>query len=242
MVEVARAIPVRVVGGERSYAKGDFARLLEARVIDVVQPEILRCGGVSGLTKIAALAEAYEAFVAPHNAQSPFTTVVNAHVGAALLNLLIQECFDDFLVPWSREIMSGTVRIVDGFIEVPDGPGFGVALDEAEMAKYPYAERNFLRLFEAGWERRGFQAGWNRSGRPTQNASCVRWAPAGTANAVGPDWTDQATCVTSSARPSTRPCRGSFPALEAWERVVSEGARTIRLAFVPTGSPSSRTE
>ncbi|MBA3417037.1 MAG: mandelate racemase/muconate lactonizing enzyme family protein [Chloroflexia bacterium] len=159
MVEVARAVPVRVVGGERSAAKGDFARLLAPRVIDVVQPEILRCGGVSGLTKIAALAEAYEAFVAPHNAQSPFTTVVNAHVGATLPNLLIQECFDDFLAPWSRQIMTGTVRIVDGYIEVPDGPGFGVALDAAEMARYPYAERNFLRLFEAGWERRGFQAG-----------------------------------------------------------------------------------
>jgi galactonate dehydratase len=109
---------------------------------------------VSGLTKIAALAEGYEAFVAPHNAQSPFTTVANVHVGATLPNLLIQECFDDFLVPWSREIMSGTVRIVDGYLEVPDGPGFGVTLDEAAAAAHPYADRNFLRLFDAGWERR----------------------------------------------------------------------------------------
>ena len=159
MVAVARAVPVRVVGGERSSSKADFARLLESRVIDVVQPEILRCGGVTGLTKIAGLAEAYEAWVAPHNAQSPFTTVVNTHVGATLPNLLIQECFDDFLVPWSREIMTGTVRVVDGYIEPSDEPGFGVAFNTDEMAKYPYAERNFLRLFEAGWERRGFQAG-----------------------------------------------------------------------------------
>ncbi len=154
LAEVARAVPVRVVAGERFASKGDFARLLETRVIDVVQPEILRCGGVSGLTKIAGMAEAYDAFVAPHNAQSPFTTVVNAHVGVTLPNLLIQECFDDFLVPWSREIMTGMVRIVDGYIEAPDGPGFGVTLDEAVMARYPYADRHFLRLFAAGWERR----------------------------------------------------------------------------------------
>jgi galactonate dehydratase len=154
MAEVARAIPVRVVGGERFERKSDFGRLLETGVIDVIQPEILRCGGVAGLVKVAALAEAHEACVAPHNAQSPFTTVVNTHVGATLPNLLIQECFDDFLIPWSREIMSGTVRIVDGYVEVPDGPGFGVTLNEVEMAKYPYADRNFLRLFEAGWERR----------------------------------------------------------------------------------------
>ncbi|MGH2460137.1 MAG: mandelate racemase/muconate lactonizing enzyme family protein [Chloroflexota bacterium] len=154
MAEVARAAPVRVGGGERFERTADFARLLETGVIDVIQPEILRCGGVSGLVKVAALAEAREAFVAPHNAQSPFTTVVNVQVGATLPNLLIQECFDDFLVPWSREIMTGTVKIVDGYLEVPDGPGFGVTLNEAEMARYPYADRNFLRLFESGWERR----------------------------------------------------------------------------------------
>ncbi len=116
MAEVARAVPVRVVGGERFARLTDFARLLETRVVDVVQPEILECGGVSGLAKVAALAEGYESFVAPHNAQSPFTTVVNTHVGATLPNLLIQECFDDFLVPWSRDVVSGSVRIVDGYI------------------------------------------------------------------------------------------------------------------------------
>lgn len=154
MAEVARAVPVRVVGGERFAAKGDFTRLLETRVIDVIQPEILKCGGAMGLFKIAAMAEGYDAFVAPHNAQSPFTTVVNTHVGAVLPNTLIQECFDDFLVPWSREILSGTVAIKDGYIEVPDGPGFGVRLDEEQAARYPYADRNFLRLFASGWEKR----------------------------------------------------------------------------------------
>lgn len=152
--EVARAVPIRVVAGERFARLSDFARLLETRVVDVVQPEILECGGVAGLVKVAALAEAYDGFVAPHNAQSPFATVVNAHVGATLPNLLILECFDDFLVPWSREIMTGTVRIVDGYLDIPDGPGFGVALDEREAAKHPYSERHFLRLFDDGWERR----------------------------------------------------------------------------------------
>jgi galactonate dehydratase len=154
MAEVARVLPFRVVGGERFSNTAEFTRLLQTRVIDVVQPELLRCGGVMGLTKVAAVAEAYEAFIAPHNAQSPFTTVVNTHVAATLPNVLIQECFDDFLVPWSREIMRGTVRIVDGYIEVPDGPGFGITLDKDEMTKYPYTERHFLRLFQPGWERR----------------------------------------------------------------------------------------
>ena len=153
-VEVARQIPIPVASGERFANKKDFARLLQSGAVDIVQPELLRVGGVMPLVKVAALAEAFEAFVAPHNAQSPYTTVVNTMVGATLPNLLIQECFDDFLVPWSREVLTGWARIEGGYIEVPDAPGFGVELNEEEASKYPYADRNFLRLFEPGWERR----------------------------------------------------------------------------------------
>jgi len=153
-VEVARQIPVPVASGERFQRKRDFARLLESGAVDIVQPELLAVGGVLGLTKVAALAEAYEAFVAPHNAQSPYTTAVNVHVDATLPNVLIQECFDEFLVPWSREVLTGWVTVKDGYLEVPDAPGFGVELNEEAAAKHPYADRNFLRLFEAGWERR----------------------------------------------------------------------------------------
>ena len=48
----------------------------------------------------------------------------------------------------------GWVTIKNGYLEVPSAPGFGVELNEAEAAKYPYADRNFLRLFEGGWEKR----------------------------------------------------------------------------------------
>ncbi len=92
--------------------------------------------------------------VAPHNAQSPLGTVINAHVDATIPNLLIQETFDDTHVPWAREVIRGTCTIEDGYIVVPDGPGLGVELDEAALAAYPYHEKNFLRLFEPGWERR----------------------------------------------------------------------------------------
>ncbi len=153
-IEVARQIPIPVASGERFGRKREFADLLESGAVDIVQPELLRVGGVLELRKVAAVAEAYEASVAPHNAQSPYTTVVNTHVDATIPNVLIQECFDDFLVPWSRDVLTGWASVRDGYIEVPDAPGFGVELVEAEAAKYPYADRNFLRLFESGWERR----------------------------------------------------------------------------------------
>jgi galactonate dehydratase len=51
--------------------------------------------------------------------------------------------------------MHGVPRVKDGYLEPSDAPGIGVELDETEMAKHPYGENNFLRLFEEGWERRG---------------------------------------------------------------------------------------
>ena len=155
LAEVARRVPVRVVAGERQHRLSDFAALLGTGTFDVLQPEIRNCGGVAGLCKVAALAEAYDAYIAPHNAQSPLTTTVNTHIDAAIPNVLIQECFDDFLEPWTRDLIHGIARIENGFLVVPDGAGFGISIDEAEAKRHPYGDRNFLRLFEPGWEFRG---------------------------------------------------------------------------------------
>jgi galactonate dehydratase len=154
-LEVARASGVPIATGERFSRLAEFLDLLSQRVVDIVQPETLRIGGVSGVRKVAALAEAAEAFVALHQAQSPLTTAINAHINASLPNFLIQECFDDFLEPWSREIMRGVPQVRQGHLEPSDAPGLGVELNEAELARYPYGPNNFLRLFEEGWERRG---------------------------------------------------------------------------------------
>jgi len=154
VLEVARSQPVRVAAGERLSSIVDFHELLHPRVVDIVQPEILQCGGVRGLLDVAAAAQAYGAWIAPHNAQSPFTTIVNAHVAAASPSFLIQETFDDFLEPWSRDILSRTCSIRDGYIDLPQGPGFGVEFVHDEFARHPYSPQNFLRLFSPGWEKR----------------------------------------------------------------------------------------
>ncbi len=153
-VAVARAIPVPVAVGERYHRLEQFIDLLAHRAVDIVQPETLSIGGVSGVRSVVGVAQAANAFVALHQAQSPLTTAINAHLHAAMDNFLIQECFDDFLVPWAREIMHGVPRVVNGALPVPDAPGIGVELDEEEMARHPYGENAFLRLFEDGWERR----------------------------------------------------------------------------------------
>lgn len=153
-LQVARSIKVPVATGERFNRLGQFQQLLAGRAVDIVQPETLSIGGIGGARKAAALAEAAEAFVALHQAQSPYNTAINAHLHASIPNFLIQECFDDFLEPWASEIMRGVPRIKAGYLEPSDAPGIGVEFDEQEMAKHPYGPNNFLRLFEDGWEKR----------------------------------------------------------------------------------------
>lgn len=152
--EVAGKITVPVASGERFQSLNQFSQLVEGNVISIVQPEVLEIGGISRMMKTAAIAQGHEAFLAPHNAQSPLCTAVNVQIGAAADNLLIQECFDDTNVEWADSVMEGRIPVRDGYLEVPDKSGLGIELREKELAKYPYGERNFLKLFEAGWEKR----------------------------------------------------------------------------------------
>jgi galactonate dehydratase len=153
-LEVARAVKVPVATGERFNRLEQVLELIAGRAVDIVQPETLGIGGIGGAMKAAAIAEAGEAFVALHQAQSPYNTAINAHINAVIPNFLIQECFDDFLEPWVHDIMQGVPQVKAGHLEPPDAPGIGVTFDEKAMAKHPYGADNFLRLFENGWERR----------------------------------------------------------------------------------------
>lgn len=149
---VIDAITIPVAAGERSSYLHEFQDLLDAGV-GILLPELLNVGLVGGM-RVAALAESRQAPIAPHNAQSPYMTVVNLHLAAIAPTFLIQEHFDEFAVDWARDLLQGTAVRQGGDLIVPDTPGFGVSLDERVAADHPYSERNFLRLFQPGWELR----------------------------------------------------------------------------------------
>jgi len=140
-VAVARASPVRVIAGERWKDPRLFARFLAEDVTDIVNPEPLGVGGIWRTLEVAAIARAHDCDLA-------------LHICAVTPNIFIQECFDDFLEPWTSRVLKGYLRVKDGHLEMPDAPGIGVELDEREAKKHPYSPKNFLRLFEPGWERR----------------------------------------------------------------------------------------
>lgn len=154
LARVARASPVRVAGGERFKSLHQFATLFREGGCDMALPEYLGVGGLWRMKQAAAVAEANGAMVSPHNAQSPLSTALNVHFDVATPNAFIQECFDDYHVPWARDLFQGAPQLRDGMLEPSEAPGHGVEVDEREISKHPYGQRNFMNLFSAGWERR----------------------------------------------------------------------------------------
>ena len=145
MAEVARALPMPIAAGERLESKWDYKRLLDKRAVRIVQPDVAHCNGFGEALKIAHLAEAYSAFIAPHNPLSPVLTTISLHLDAVAPNFLLQETL--FLNDWRGQIITNPVRIEDGYAPVPEGPGWGIELNEALCREHPKIHVTIPRLF-----------------------------------------------------------------------------------------------
>ncbi|MBM3957865.1 MAG: mandelate racemase/muconate lactonizing enzyme family protein [Gemmatimonadetes bacterium] len=150
---LAEATSTPVGTGENLYTVWSFRNLLEIGGVDVLLPDICHTG-VLQAKKIAALGEAYHVPVAPHNPNSPLSTVISGHVCAGIPNFLALEYYlEEREPPWRDDVMSPPLGsfIKDGHLELPAGPGWGVELDEKEIAKHPYREAWYSGL-GSSWE------------------------------------------------------------------------------------------
>ena len=148
---------IPVATGESLASLEEVATLLDLGGIGIFQPEPLNLGGLLVARQACAMAEAHGLVVAPHQAQGPVCTAACVQLAAACPNVYLQEYFDEFNVeqaPWEARIAVPPVRVVDGYVEVPQRPGLGIALDLEEIGRHPYQETAYLPLFRPGWERR----------------------------------------------------------------------------------------
>jgi galactonate dehydratase len=138
MAKVAAAIDIPVAAGERLYTRWGFRELLEKQAVDYIQPDLCHCGGFGEGRKIAAMAEVYHVRVLPHNPNGPISTVVGVHLGACTPNFEMLEYprqVDD-LVP----VLRGVPKAVDGYLDLPTEPGWGVEVDDDVLAEFPAEE------------------------------------------------------------------------------------------------------
>lgn len=127
---------VPLATGERLFTKWGFADLCARHLVSYIQPDVVHCGGILELKKIAALAEAHFIDCAPHNPQSWVSTLASLHVDACTPNCVIQEHIQG--PPWQAELFGTDLVIEAGHAPLPAAPGLGLSFDEAETARHPY--------------------------------------------------------------------------------------------------------
>ena len=142
MAEVARAVRIPVATGERLTTKAEFADVLRAGAATILQPALGRAGGIWEGKKIATLAEAFGAQIAPHLYAGPVEWAANIHLGTTCPNLLLVETIE---TEFHRDLIGGTIRVENGFVHAPEGPGLGIEFDE-DLARAHPCDRTGLHL------------------------------------------------------------------------------------------------
>jgi L-alanine-DL-glutamate epimerase-like enolase superfamily enzyme len=137
MRRVTRSTRTPICSGENYYLRYGFREALETGGLDVVAPDLQKCGGLLEARRIADLADTHYVAVAPHCIASPVGTLASAHVAAAIPNFLALE-WHGMSVPFWNEIVVGLDGPVirDGYITVPEAPGLGVELNEELARRY----------------------------------------------------------------------------------------------------------
>lgn len=137
--EIAAHSPVALAGGEGLVSRYQFKQLLDARGARILQPDVIHCGGISEIRKIAALGDVYGAEMSPHMFYGPVAHVASLQSMAGIRNFLIQE-WDADLEPVFAEITRGTFpRAVNGQVTLASTPGLGIEMDwELLEKKFPY--------------------------------------------------------------------------------------------------------
>jgi len=126
--------------GENIYMRWGFRELFEKQAVDIIMPDIQKCGGLMEGKKIADMAHAYYIPIAPHSQASPIGAMATAHMLATVPNFLVVEWHWSHPATrwerWKNFVKEGDI-IEKGYIAVPDKPGIGVEMNEEYLRKLP---------------------------------------------------------------------------------------------------------
>jgi len=135
MARVARNVRIPVATGERMTTKTEFAAVLRAGAAEILQPALGRAGGIWEMKKVAAIAEVFNAQMAPHLYAGPIEWAANIHLAASIPNILLLETIE---TPFHDQLIKGSIRVENGFVIPPEAPGLGVEVDEALARANPF--------------------------------------------------------------------------------------------------------
>jgi L-alanine-DL-glutamate epimerase-like enolase superfamily enzyme len=133
--QVTDAVDTLIACGEQEATEWGFRELIERARVDILQPDLTRCGGFTVARKIVHMAERANVLVIPHSWSSDLLTAASLHLNAFQRRAVFVE-FNTSQGPLSREMVREPLRLKDGYLDVPSAPGLGVEVDERVIEKY----------------------------------------------------------------------------------------------------------
>jgi L-alanine-DL-glutamate epimerase-like enolase superfamily enzyme len=139
--EVADALDVPVTGGEQDCEIPTWRRMIDMRAVDVVQPDVCYLGGLTRTLRVVGLAQAAGLSITPHSANRSLVTVFTLHMMGAIAGAgpYVEFSIEDpEHYPWRDGLFAPALVARDGKVEIPSGPGWGVAINPAWLAHAAY--------------------------------------------------------------------------------------------------------
>ena len=133
--KVAAALRIPIATGERLTTKAEFATLLRTAGAAIMQPALGRAGGIWEMKKMAAIAETFNAQVAPHLYAGPIEWAANIHLGVSIPNFLIAETIE---TEFHKNLIASSITVENGYIAAPSQSGLGIEVNEALARAHPY--------------------------------------------------------------------------------------------------------
>lgn len=133
--EIAKYAQIPIATGERMYSRWDFKKVLQEGIVDIIQPDLSHAGGITEVSKIAAMAEAYDVALAPHCPLGPIALASCLQVDAISHNAVIQEQSMGIHYNQGNDVQDYLIdkhvfQFEQGYANLPKGPGLGVEIDE----------------------------------------------------------------------------------------------------------------
>lgn len=135
LAQVSAALDAPVSAGEHEYTRWQFRDLIEQAQVDIIQPDVVKCGGISEMHKIAVLGSVYNKHFVPHQTQPTIGTAATLHLVASLANATRPQEYTG-RNPYLDDLFEESLVLENGCLSVPQKPGIGLELDEKKMMDF----------------------------------------------------------------------------------------------------------
>ncbi|TCD66926.1 hypothetical protein EIP91_000765 [Steccherinum ochraceum] len=135
IADLARFVSTPIALGERLYTRHDYRPYLESRAIDIAQPDVAHCGGISELHRLASYTETYDVALAPHCPIGPIGLAACIQIDLTAPNFVIQEMSCQIHYNKGADLFTylkdaSVFAIHDGYVAALTGPGLGIEINE----------------------------------------------------------------------------------------------------------------